>query len=530
MKKFTVLTSLSLAAMLLLSGCGSNGGQQTTSPDATPGQAVNESEAEQASSKDNLTFVITSEPAAIGPECGNNIARMATVQVYDTLLQESTEDRTVILPYLAESYAFEDEGKKIVFKIKENVKFHNGDLLTTEDVAFSLNLSIATPVNSSMSSMMDRAEVIDDSHVALYLKYAYKPVVNCLAQPGFCIINKAYYEQCQADGTNFSRKPMGTGAYQFVNWVSGEKVVFERFEDFHGEPAKIKNLTLLVMSDATTAALSIENGEVDAFLGVSTADKARLLNNPKVQVMQAGSAGHYVLTFNTRIAPYNDIKFRQAVALGINQEEVLLGGLDGDGWVITAPITLGYFGYPEGFEDNPYDPEKAKELLKEAGYEGQKVVLKTSTESWYSIPAQVIQEQLRKIGLDCELQIMERGAYDAEVTGNMDFEMTYWMTSGAYPDADTVIYRRFKSDQVGGSNNIAGVNDARVDQLIMDARASMDDQERIDLYREICEINKENVWYIPVLTSSNSVVVTDQVAGAYAHSAGLYRLSTWSFK
>jgi len=158
------------------------------------------------------------------------------------------------------------------------------------------------------------------------------------------------------------------------------------------------------------------------------------------------------------------------------------------------------------------------------------VVLKTSTESWYSIPAQVIQEQLRKIGLDCELQIMERGAYDAEVTGNMDFEMTYWMTTGAYPDADTVIYRRFKSDQVGGSNNIAGVNDARVDQLIMDARASMDDQERIDLYREICEINKENVWYIPVLTSSNSVVVTDQVAGAYAHSAGLYRLSTWSFK
>lgn len=276
-------------------------------------------------------------------------------------------------------------------------------------------IGLATPVNSSMSSMMDRAEVIDDSHVALYLKYAYKPVVNCLAQPGFCIINKAYYEQCQADGTNFSRKPMGTGAYQFVNWVSGEKVVFERFEDFHGEPAKIKNLTLLVMSDATTAALSIENGEVDAFLGVSTADKARLLNNPKVQVMQAGSAGHYVLTFNTRIAPYNDIKFRQAVALGINQEEVLLGGLDGDGWVITAPITLGYFGYPEGFEDNPYDPEKAKELLKEAGYEGQKVVLKTSTESWYSIPAQVIQEQLRKIGLDCELQIMERGAYDAEV-------------------------------------------------------------------------------------------------------------------
>ena len=134
----------------------------------------------------------------------------------------------------------------------------------------------------------------------------------------------------------------------------------------------------------------------------------RLDANEDTIIYRTTSTGYHLLTLNTRKAPFDNQKVRQAIAKAINVEEVFVGGHDGIGWITTQPITYGIFGYDKNFEAMPYDLEGAKQLLAEAGYpDGFKCTLKVKQDSYYSTPAQICVEQLRKLGLDIDIKIQE---------------------------------------------------------------------------------------------------------------------------
>ncbi len=184
---------------------------------------------------------------------------------YETLLAAKNGDALTIEPYLAESYELSDDGKEITLKIRDGVKFHNGDVMTVEDVEFSFNRAIKdmSSFTSTYTSMMDHMEIVDDHHVKLVLKFPYLPVLTCLTSAQLGIIDKKYYEECEANKVNFERNPIGTGCYKFVSWDSGDKITYERFNDYWGDPAPVSKFTLKTMTDTTTAAIALENGEVD---------------------------------------------------------------------------------------------------------------------------------------------------------------------------------------------------------------------------------------------------------------------------
>ncbi len=540
MRRLKSSMALVLGVALLAAGCSGGGGGSETSTAETSSAAELDTSQEKAvheevqdATKDEFIFTIISEPSNLGQEVTNNNGRLCTIQVYDSLIKENGGDRTDLLPNLATDWQFSEDGKTLTFTIKEGVKFHNGDIMTAEDVAFSLNHARQLSTNASTGSIIEDVQVVDDTHVAVMLAYPYKPILNIISQPQYCIYNKAYTEKCEAEGTIMDRAPIGTGPYKFVNWVSGEEINFERFDDYHDADhvAKMKNLKIKIMTDATTAALAIERGECDAFLGVNTADMPRLDANEDTIIYRTTSSGYHLLTLNTRRAPFDDAKVRQAIAKAINVEEVFIGGHDGIGWITTQPITYGIFGYDENFKATEYDPEGAKALLAEAGYpDGFKCTLKVKQDSYYSTPAQVCVEQLRKIGLDVEIQIQENGTYQTEVDTNYDYDIAYEMTSAQYPDADATVFMRLHSSCVNSPlGNVAGASNPELDKLIEEARYELDDDKRLDLYRQISEINKEEAYYIPLVTSTNSVVVRKEVQGAYAHGGGQYRISDWSY-
>jgi len=543
MKKIKSAVALVLGVTLLAAGCsgsgkGSGGGTESSSSGTTAAELDTSQEKSvhtevQDATKDDFVFTIISEPANIGQEVTNNNGRLCTIQVYDSLIKENGGDRTDLLPNLATEWEFSEDGKTLTFTIKDGVKFHNGDTMTAEDVAFSLDHARKLSTNASTGNIIEDVQVVDDSHVALTLAYPYKPILNIIAQPQYCIYNKAYTEKCESEGTVMDRCPMGTGPYKFVNWVSGEEINFERFDDYHDQDhvAKMKNLKVKIMTDATTAALAIENGECDAFLGVNTADMPRLDANEDTIIYRTTSTGYHLLTLNTRKAPFDNQKVRQAIAKAINVEEVFVGGHDGIGWITTQPITYGIFGYDKNFEAMPYDLEGAKQLLAEAGYpDGFKCTLKVKQDSYYSTPAQICVEQLRKLGLDIDIKIQETGTYDTEVDTNFDYDIAYEMTVAQYPDADATVFMRLHSSCINSpKGNVAGAVNEDLDKLIEEARYELDDEKRLELYREISEINKEESYYIPLVTSTNSVVVRKEVQGAYAHGGGQYRISDWSY-
>ena len=485
--------------------------------------------------KDTVRFISIIEPTTLEPggtSSGDDYYRVVATNLYETLVREAPTDRTVLQPMLAEEWEIAPDGLSVDFTIKSGVKFHNGTEMTTEDVAYSLNRAINLATNVDLTGMMDRAEAVDDSHVVLYLKYPYKPVVNILTNPNFAILSKAYVEQCEADGTNLGRNPMGTGAYQFVSWTNGANITMKAFDQWNGGDVAIENLIFVFISDSTTAGIALESGDAQLFYGADSADLPRMIQNPDVNVMSVQSSGFYFLTLNTEDEVLSDERVRKAIQMAINRQEVIDGGQDGVGWTVECPITPGIFGYQEEFEATPQDIEGAKQLLADAGYaDGLTLTMITPEASYYSRPAQVVQEQLRQIGIDCQLTIMERGAFDTDVS-NREFELCYTWYGASYPDADNIVYKMFHSDFADGTGttNIAGVKSEEADRIIEDARRSIDQDVRYELYGELSAINDENAWYIPILCSTNTICASAEVGGVAGNAGSYYYVADYTFE
>ena len=561
-KNVTRALALAVSAVMLMTACGGGSTTSTTAAPAAPAatQAA-ETKAEETkpaetvsdtnkavvntageattgtgekADKDTLVYVINMEPTTldpIGAAMSDNYTKMLSIQIYDQLLREKVGDRTTLEPVLCEGYEFSDDGLELTFEIKQGVKFHNGAEMTAEDVAFSINRALESPNVSGTAGMMKNAEVVDDTHVKVNMEYAYAPVLNLFVHTAFSILNKEYVEKCEADGTNMGRNPIGTGAYKFVSWQNGSNIKLTKNEEWHMGDVAIPNVEFSFMADATTGAIALEAGDCDVFYGVDSADLPRLRENPDVDVLSVQSSGYYFIACNTEAGALSDVRVRQAIAKAVNRQEIIDGGQDGVGWVTEVPITPGIFGYLEDFRAFEQDIEGAKALLAEAGYaDGLTLSMKCPETSYYARPAQVIQEELRQVGITVELTPMERGAFTTDVT-NRDYELIYNWVGAQFPDADTIVSLIFNKDLAheGSTTNMALINDDKAQELWQAGRVALDPQERLDIYRELCELNKEQSWYIPILTSTNSICARSYVGGCYGHASCYYHVSDWSF-
>jgi peptide/nickel transport system substrate-binding protein len=523
-KKLSNIISLLLVFTLLLTACGGGNGNGTINSNGEEASSGNNVSEEV---KDSLNFGISAEPIGLNPyNVVDAYSYMPIYQIFDTLVAEDKDGN--IVPRLAKDWVFSDDRTEITFNLHENVKFHNGDVLTSEDAVYSINKAVESSFTAKITGTIEKAEVIDDLSFKIILKHAYEPILSCLTSANASIVSKT---EMEADEDGFNRNPVGTGAYKFVEWSNGEKITLTRFDEYYRGSAPIKDLTFRIFTDTNTAVIALENGEIDILDSPPTGDRDNLSNNNNLNYYETDSSMFTFIAFNNEKGTFSNEKLRQAVSYAINRDDIIMGAVEGVGTPIEAPIAPSAFGYPKDFKNNKYDPEKARELIKEAGYpNGLNITLKCTENSLYSNTAQVIQEQLRQVGMNTELAIMEKGAFLEDLYTTGEFEIAIWAIISMIPDADYSTYSRFHSEMFGGGNNFIRSNIPGMDNLLEEARVIGDPALRESKYLEISELVKVHAPLIPLFAGKQSIVANNNLNGIYASSTQKYYVFDYSWK
>ena len=435
-------------------------------------------------SKDTLNYGITVSPEGkFNPLVSNTqYDGYVNTLIYDSLLKLNS--KIELESSMAEKYEITDEGKKLVFKLKSGIKFHDGNPVTSKDVKFTLE-SLANPkyegdLASYVQSITGFKEfhegkvtelkgVVcpDDNTIEINFDTPYSPALINIGTLG--ILPAHIWGKIDIDkwGENNEAiaKPVGSGPYKFDSFKVGEFTKLVANEEYHNGAPKIKNFVFKVVNEETSSAELI-NGSIDlAELSNIKADDAKTLSEKGIEVLKYPNSKIQYMGFNLRNKTLQDIKLRTAIAYGIDREALVNGLLEGNGVVINIPMVPSLWSYPkEGLVEYKFDVEKARALLKEAGYEdtnGNGIVDKggKDLELTLTVPTgdtvrektgTIIQDNLSKIGIKVKIEAMEFKAVMQKVVGDHEFEM-YLMgnTLEADPDPTPNWYSTQATDEKG---------------------------------------------------------------------------------
>jgi peptide/nickel transport system substrate-binding protein len=504
MKRLTSLVAALLIMSLFLAAC-SGGATPETPPTGL----------EEGPKKDTIVERAVADQQTFDPFGTADINdQRIHYQIFDSLMRQEPDGSLV--PALCTDYKFNETGDEITFTIREGVKFHNGDVMTADDVVFSLNTAIASGFTSKVTSTMDRAEKVDDKTVKLILKYPFAPILGCLVSSSCAIVPQKVYE---ADKDAFGRNPVGAGPYMLKEVKPGEKIVLEAFSDYYRGEAPIKNLVVRIIVDDAAALMALESGELDLMQpSQAYTDRDAIINNPNLVYYEAEQACTFLVAFNNVKGVFTDKRLREAVARAIDREELILGAVNGMATPVEAGLVPITPQYPHGFKGLEYDLEKAKQLVIDAGYpNGLDVTMRVIAAANYTKPAEVLQAQLKKIGINVKIEPMERGTWFDVAYAGGDYEMTFYAHAISVNDADFCSYPFLHSSEADGKgNNYMGIKNAELDECLEKARTSQDEAERKAYYLRACEIIRDESLFVPCYTGRRTMAAVKELKGVQA--------------
>jgi peptide/nickel transport system substrate-binding protein len=464
------------------------------------------------------------EPASLDPHVSTaaNDFRIA-VNVYDGLVR-NTPGTLEIEPALATDWTISDDGLEYTFTLREGVTFHDGTPFNADAVKFNFDrmLDESHPFASTgpfplsfFFSSVESVEVIDETTVKFTLNEAFAPFMSNLASPTGLIVSPAAVEQSGAD---YGRNPVGTGPFKFEEWQSNSRVVVSRNENYWDGPAPLEAVIFRPIVDANTRVAEMLSGGIDVLLETPPDNVAQFRNDANYQVKEAVGPHVWYVMLNAKDGPFADKRVRQAVNYAVNKETLVNDVLQGTADVSAGPIPPAFnWAYNEDVAPYPYDPDKARELLAEAGAEGASLTfLVTEGGSGMLDPVPMgtaIQADLAAVGLNVEIKTYEWNTFLAEVNpgleGKGDMAQMAWMTS----DPDTLPFLTLRSaafpDQ--GGFNSSYYSNPEVDELLDRARISTDREERGELYRQVQAVVNEDAAWLFVANWKQNAVVTAQV-------------------
>lgn len=511
MKKFTSLMALLLVLATLLCACGS---AEKTPTDQSADTQTSEASAEPV--KDSLIYAINGDITCLDPITLTDGAS-ATVwhQLYDTLFMY--DDDNNIVGNLAKDWSFNEDGTELTIQLVEGVKFHNGDVLTADDVVFTLDYIYNNTTLTSTLTNYQSAEAVDPNTVKIHYTSAFGAALAQLTSYSTNIVNKKYFEEVGIEG--YDSAPIGTGPYKFVSRTAGEKIELTAFEDYFKGPAAIKNVTIRVLTDPSAAAIALQSGDID-FIQTPSVDQRDTLKASKGIVWdETMSATTVFLMINNTDPILSNEKVRQAIWYAIDKQTLVDGALDGLGEVLEtlAPGAVTN-AYDKDFKGLGYDPEKAKALLTEAGYpDGVTITIPTIVSSdTYNKPTTVLQEMLGKVGIHLQIDGLERSAWIAQVGGGT-YSMTV-MTWGV-PALDADFYTRLL---VSGS--YLHIDSPEIDALLAKGASEMDPDARKAVYMQINELIRDHAYLVPLYCGYNYVAYREGLQGVKCTASSEYEI------
>ncbi len=401
--------------------------------------------------------------------------------VFEGLVKPSADG--ALVPAVAKDYTIAPDGTSYTFTLRENVKFHNGKVVTADDVVYSIKRC------AGLLDAQDPEVVVESalSVISAVEKVGEDTVVISLSEPNTELLGFLTCFIIPEDYTNQESAPVGTGPYKFVSYTPLTSFVVERFDDYYGEKPYLEKVTFKICSSNDAAFMELLAGSIDIFPYLTEEQAAQLTDDYNLEV---GSTNVVQAMFlNNDFGPFADLKVRQALCYAVDKAELLNIVSGGRGHVIGSNMFPNFGVYYDETLENyyTYQPEKAKELLKEAGYDESKPLTFTvkvpSNYDMHVATAQVLTEQYKKIGVQAEIQLIEWSAWLTDVYRAREYEATIVGLDAALAPSDVV--KRYTST---AKNNFVNYENPEFDDLFAKAIGSTVESEKITLYKEIQQL------------------------------------------
>ena len=326
---------------------------------------------------------------------------------------------------------------------------------------------------------------MDENTVVCHLDTPYAPFLQGILSP--YIFPKAYYE---SDPEAVATNPIGSGPYKFVSRTTGSNIILESNEDYYRGAPAIKNITFEVIPDAATTAIALQTGEIN-FAEIDPSVLMQLEANPAITIDEVETSGFAYVSMNLEKEPFDNVKVRQAINYAINRENLVAVCFDGKAEVNSNICAKHRFGYSDDQMQYTYDPEKAKELLAEAGITTPYDLGELLVAENYSNMATVIQNDLHAVGLEVTISVKEFNAYLGDLTsGNYGITTLNMSLEGDTQSLEMA----FITDYIGTANN-ARYSDEEMNSLFDQTRSETDTEKRAQLFDEIFEKAQEEAIY-----------------------------------
>lgn len=372
--------------------------------------------------KDAVVLAMTLEPPGLDPTAGaaSAIAEIVQYNIFETLTKINSDG--TVSPLLAEKWEVSPDLKTYTFTLRKGVKFQNGEPFNANAVRFSFERAggeKSTNKDKRTFAMMDRVAVIDDYTVVILNKQLDPDFLFLMGQATAIIV-----EPKSAD-TN-ATKPVGTGPYQLSAWAKGSSVTLTKWDAYRNAAAiKMKKVTFRFISDPAAQVAALLAGDVDAFPRVTPRSVPQFKTNAKFQVVVSGSRAKTILAINNKKKPLDDVRVRRAICAAIDRKAVIEGAGDGYGAPIGSHYVPGAFGFVDTTGVNPFNIDKAKALLAEAGIKTPLTLSLVLPPPPYARQGgEVIAAQLAKIGIVAKIENVEWAQWLSGTYTNKNYDLT----------------------------------------------------------------------------------------------------------
>ncbi|MEG3014429.1 MAG: ABC transporter substrate-binding protein [Cetobacterium sp.] len=406
-----------------------------------------------------------------------------TKQIYNNLFYLGENGKTE--PELVKSYKIKENGD-IEIDLKENIYFHDGKELTAEVVKRSLKRNIEIPITKVLAEPIKEIVLIDKYRLIIKSKYNPKIILNNLTHSSLAIVKE--------DGNG---KLVGTGAFELKEWKNGEKVILSKNKDyFKGEP-KVDILEFITIPEAANRYIALETGEIQIAYDLASIDVNGIKNKKDLNLISKLSYGTDFLSINTEKAPLNNKEIRKAIKYALNKEAINQVVFENTAEVANSILTPNTYGYFENKDDSIKTIEEAKNIIK-SYKEPISIELWIYEDSSKYQMAQVIQANLKEIGINVEIQTLELSTFlQLSAQGGHNALIGLWYTSTG--DADYGLYPLLHNNSRGAVGNRSFYNNEEVNRLLDEARVTLSSEKRLEKYKRVQEIVEDENPIIPLV-------------------------------
>ena len=450
----------------------------------------------QTTSKNTLMVGQSSDVSKLDPQMSTTVNDIAiTFNLFDNMLTRRRDGK--LYPSLATEYKLVNP-TTWQFKLRPNVKFHNGDPLTSADVKFSFERSYdpnAKVITKSILNTIERIETPDAQTVVIVTK---QPDPLLAARTAFYagqIMPKAYFQKVGDD--EFNAKPIGTGPVKFTSWVKDDRMVLDANRDYWGGKIDVDQIIFRPLPELSARIAALLKGEVDIITKIPPDQVDRIAKAPNTKMEGVLYGGLYCLSVASQKPPLDSKPLRQAMSLAIDRETIVKELWRGQAAVPNSLVVKGDNHHDPTLPPLKYDPNQAKQLLKEANYKGEELTLETPIGFMVMDKemSEVVTSMWKDVGINAKLEQLEYSVYQQKIREKSFKGLRWTDPTSAYNDPDGMMWRHLAP----GGPNAYWFRNPRFDELGNAARFSVDEKFRAEAYKEMARLELEFLPLIPVI-------------------------------